>query len=112
MLTGGVLPTDGQSGMTDLVDEDELPAPSRSGRWRAVALATLHIVPPVISVGCAIVAGYFAFATTSKKPPADMAALAVSIMKSGDASPELRDWAADVLGIQTDIGMPVKTAQQ
>ena len=98
--------------MTDLVDEDELPAPSRSGRWRAIALTTLHIVPPVISVGCAIMAGYFAFATASKKPPADMAALAVSIMKSGDASPELRDWAAEVLGIQTDIGMPVKTAQQ
>ena len=98
--------------MTDFVDDDELPRPSRSGRWRAIALAAFQIVPPVISIGCAIVAGYFAFATTSKKPPADMAALAVSIMKSGDASPELRDWAADVLGIQTDIGMPAKTAQQ
>ncbi|ESY03874.1 hypothetical protein X753_21155 [Mesorhizobium sp. LNJC399B00] len=49
---------------------------------------------------------------SNNKPPADMAALAVSIMKSDDASPELRDWAADVLGIQTDIGMPAKTAQQ
>jgi hypothetical protein len=98
--------------MTDLVDEDELPAPSRSGRWRAMALATLQIVPPVISVGCAIMAGYFTYATSHNKPPADMAALALSIMKSGDASPELRDWAADVLGIQTDIGMPAKTAQQ
>ena len=98
--------------MVDLVDEDEVPAPGRSGGWRVIALTTLQIVPPVISVGCAIMAGYFAFATSSKKPPADMAALAVSIMKSGDASPELRDWAADVLGIQTDIGMPTKTAQQ
>ena len=98
--------------MVDLVDEDEVPAPGPPKRWHAMALATLQIVPPVISIGCAIVAGYFAFATTSKKPPADMAALAVSIMKSGDASPELRDWAADVLGIQTDIGMPAKTAQQ
>jgi hypothetical protein len=98
--------------MTDLVDEDELPAPSRSGRWRVIALATLHIVPPVVSIGCAIMAGYFTYVTSITKPPADMAALAVSIMKSGDASPELRDWAADVLGIQTDIGMPAKTAQQ
>ncbi|MES0129820.1 hypothetical protein [Mesorhizobium sp. M0029] len=57
-------------------------------------------------------AGYFTYVTSHNKPPADMAALAVWIMKSGDASPELRDWAAGVLGIQTDIGMPAKTAQQ
>ncbi|MBA1143793.1 hypothetical protein [Mesorhizobium neociceri] len=59
-------------------------------------------------------AGYFTYVAShsNNKPPPDMAALAVSIMKSGDASPELRDWAADVLGIQTDIGMPAKTAQQ
>ncbi|ESW68337.1 hypothetical protein NKI32_17470 [Mesorhizobium sp. M0761] len=42
-------------------------------------------------------AGYFTYVTSHNKPPADMAALAVSIMKSGDASPELRDWAAGVL---------------
>ncbi|TRC90874.1 MULTISPECIES: hypothetical protein [unclassified Mesorhizobium] len=96
--------------MVDL--EDEVPAPSRSGAWRTIALTTLQIVPPVISVGCAIMAGYFTYVTSNTKPPADMAALAMSIMKSGDASPELRDWAADVLGIQTDIGMPAKTAQQ
>lgn len=57
-------------------------------------------------------AGYFTYVTSHNKPPADVAALAVSIMKSGDASPELRDWAADVLGIQTDIQMPAKTAQR
>ncbi len=96
--------------MTDLLDEDELPSPPK--RWRAIALATLQIVPPVISVGCAIMAGYFTYVTSHNKPPADMAALAVSIMKSGDASPELRDWAADVLGIETDIGMPAKSVQQ
>jgi len=98
--------------MTDLLDEDELPTPSSPKRWRAIGLATLQIVPPVISVGCAIMAGYFTYVTSHNKPPADMAALAVSIMKSGEASPELRNWAADVLGIQTDIGMPAKTAQQ
>ncbi|MGX5843735.1 hypothetical protein ACWGTI_23740 [Mesorhizobium sp. ArgA1] len=96
--------------MTDLLDEDELPKPGPPKRWRAITLAT--IVPPVISIGCAIMAGYFTYVTSHNKPPADMAALAVSIMKSSDSSPELRDWAADVLGIQTDIGMPTKTAQQ
>jgi hypothetical protein len=32
-----------------------------------------------------------------------MSTLAVSILKSGDASPEMRDWATSALGIQTDI---------
>ncbi|ESW74455.1 hypothetical protein X773_26760 [Mesorhizobium sp. LSJC285A00] len=54
----------------------------------------------------------FRLCDRQQKTAVDMAALAVSIMKSGDASPEMRDWAADVLGIQTDIEMPAKTAQQ
>ena len=57
-------------------------------------------------------AGYFTYMTANKKPPADMATLAVSIIKSDNASPEMRDWAADVLGIQTDIRMPAKSIQQ
>ncbi|MER9136870.1 hypothetical protein NKI20_11240 [Mesorhizobium sp. M0830] len=48
----------------------------------------------------------------NQKPPADMAALAVSILKSSDASPEMREWASDAIGIQNDIGMPAKSVQQ
>ncbi|ESY72496.1 hypothetical protein NKJ90_01070 [Mesorhizobium sp. M0051] len=48
----------------------------------------------------------------NQKSPADMAALAVSILKSSDASPEMREWASDARGIQNDIGMPAKSVQQ
>ncbi|MER9334956.1 hypothetical protein NKJ06_13280 [Mesorhizobium sp. M0293] len=53
-----------------------------------------------------------AYMAANQKPPADMAALAVSILKSSDASPEMREWAADAVGIQNDIGMPAKAVQQ
>ena len=98
--------------MTDVTDEDQLPGPGPSRRWPAIALATLRFAPPLISAACAILAGYFTYAAANHKPPADVAALAVSILKSSDASPEMRDWAADALGIQSDIGMPTKSIQK
>ncbi|MET2832118.1 hypothetical protein [Mesorhizobium shangrilense] len=98
--------------MTDLIDEDELPKTIPSKRWRTLALTTTQFVPPIISIGCAMAVGYFAYAVSNQKPPADIAALAVSILKSSDASPEMRDWAADALGIQTDIPMPAKSIRQ
>jgi hypothetical protein len=98
--------------MTDVVDEDEIPKTSLARRWRAIALTAIQFAPPIISIGCAIVVGYFTYMVANQKPPADMAALAVLILKSGDASPEMRDWAADALGIQTDIRMPAKSIQQ
>src|SRR5882724_5513954 len=92
----------GRTALTDLADEgDELPKTSPYGRWRAIALTAMQFVPPAVSIGCAITVGYLAHMVASQKPPADMAALAVSIMKSSDASPEMRDWAADALGIQS-----------
>lgn len=47
--------------------------------------------------------GYLTYVVANKPAPADMSTLAVSILKSGDASPEMRDWATSALGIQTDI---------
>ncbi|UVK45779.1 hypothetical protein BPNPMPFG_001351 [Mesorhizobium sp. AR07] len=98
--------------MTDLVDGDDVPKSSPSKRWRAIALAATQFIPSIISIGCAVAVGYFAYAAANQKPPADMAALAVSILKSSDASPEMREWAADAIGIQTEIGMRAKTIQQ
>jgi hypothetical protein len=98
--------------MTDLDDDDDVPKPSPSKRWRIIALKTVQFVPPVISIGCAVTVGYFVYMAANQKPPADMAALAVSILKSSDASPEMREWAADAIGIQNDIGMPAKSIRQ
>jgi hypothetical protein len=98
--------------MTELIDEDELPKARPTARWRAIALAAIQFVPPAVSIGCAVLAGYFTYRGADQKPPADVAALAMSILKSGDASPEMKDWAAEALGIQTDIRMPAKFIQQ
>ncbi|MEP6565215.1 MAG: hypothetical protein ABJB10_08740 [Mesorhizobium sp.] len=101
--------------MIDLADEDETPKTGTHKRWRSITLTTIQVVPPIISIGCAVMAGYFTYLTAltaNKTPPADVATLAVSIMKSGNTSPEMRDWAADVLGIQTDIRMPAKSIRQ
>ncbi|MCZ8548601.1 hypothetical protein OOJ09_30955 [Mesorhizobium qingshengii] len=98
--------------MTDLVDVDELPKTGSSERWRTIALTTIRFGPPIISIVCAIMAGYFTSMTAKPRLPADIAALAVSILKSGDAPVEMRDWAADALGIQTDIAMPAKSIRQ
>lgn len=99
--------------MTELIDdEDVLPKIHPTARWRAVALTAIQFAPPAISIGCAILAGYFTYRGANQKPPADVAALAVSILRSGDASPEMRDWATEALGIQTDIRMPARFVQQ
>lgn len=71
--------------------------------------------PSIVSIGCALAAGYFTYRTANAKPPADTLTLAVSILKSRDASPEMRSWAAGALGIQTDLPLTVgsiKPAQQ
>ncbi|MER8570628.1 hypothetical protein NKH19_00765 [Mesorhizobium sp. M1338] len=98
--------------MTDLDDEADVAKPSPSKRCRTIVLKTVQFVSPAISIGCAATVGYFAYMDANQKPPADMAALAVSILKSSDASPEMREWASDAIGIQNDIGMPAKSIQQ
>lgn len=67
---------------------------------------------PVVSIGCAIVVGYFTYVAANQKPPEDMASLAISILKSGDASPEMRTWATGVLRFQTGISMPARINPQ
>lgn len=47
------------------------------------------------------------YVTAATKPPANISTLAISILKSQDASPEMRDWAVGALGIQADIPMTV-----
>lgn len=98
--------------MTDLVDVDEFPKSGSSGRWPNIELTTIRVVPPIISIVCAIVAGYLTSMIAKPKPPADIAALAVSVLKSGDAPAAMQDWAADALGIQTAIPMPAKSIRQ
>lgn len=93
--------------MTDLDDEEDIPQIARPQRWRLIAPAAAKFAPPVISVGCAMLAGYFAYVVTNTKPPANISQLAISILKSGDAPREMRTWAAGALGIPTDIPMTV-----
>jgi hypothetical protein len=93
--------------MTDLDDEEELPQAVPPRRWGLIVISAAKFAPPVISIGSAMLAGYFAYAVTTAKPPANISQLAISILKSGDASPEMRDWATDALGISTDIPMTV-----
>jgi len=93
--------------MNDLADEDDIPQVAQSRRWRPIGLAALKFAPSVISVGCAMLAGYFAYVATNTRPPANISQLAISILKSEDAPREMRTWAAGALGIQTDIPMTV-----
>lgn len=93
--------------MTDR-DEDELPKPNLLQRGRSIARVTMLLASPIVSIGCAMVVGYFTFMTANQKPPEDMASLAISILKSSDASPEMRSWATGVLRIQTGIPMPAR----
>jgi hypothetical protein len=93
--------------MTDLDDEEELSQIVPPQRWRLIANAAARFAPPAISIGCAMLAGHFAYVATNAKPPANISRLAISILKSGDASPEMRTWATDALGISTDIPMTV-----
>ncbi|KQU76147.1 hypothetical protein ASC75_00485 [Aminobacter sp. DSM 101952] len=98
--------------MTDQIDEDDVPKPVLLQRCRLIARATMLFAPPVVSVGCAIVVGYITYVTSTKEPPADISTLAISILKSGDASPEMRAWATGALGIRTDMPMSVGSIRQ
>lgn len=92
-------------GMTDLDDDEELPKPALLQRCQAMVRPTLVFASPIVAMICAVLAGYFSYSVFNTKPPADMSRLAMSILKSGDASPEMREWATDALGIQTDISL-------
>ena len=91
--------------MIDL-DEDEVP-PKRDllERCLPVVWTATRLTPTIISIGCAVAAGYFSHAILNAKPPPDMSKLAISILRSSDVSPELRDWATSVLKIPTDISL-------
>lgn len=93
--------------MTDLDDDDddddELLKPNLFQRCRSILPAIARFAPPIISIGCTFMVGYFTYGVAHKPPLADMSTLAISILKSGDASPEMREWAKSALGIQTDI---------
>jgi hypothetical protein len=89
--------------MTDLDDEDVSAKPSIFHRCLPVARKAVTLLPSIISIGCAVAAGYFSYVASHEQPPADMSKLAISILKSDDTSPEMRDWATAALGIQTDV---------
>lgn len=91
--------------MTGAFDPASLKTSSRFHRLRSLAWTLLVITVPLASLGGATAAGYFSYVIANTKPNADMIKLAVSILRSGDASPEMRGWATEVLGIQTSIPM-------
>lgn len=88
--------------MADLVDDEDVQV-DLFQHWQKVVRAIVQFAPPAVSIGCAVMVGYLTYVVANKPAPADMSTLAVSILKSGDASPEMRDWATSALGIQTDI---------
>jgi hypothetical protein len=94
--------------MDDLAD-DELPQVAPVRRWALAAHASATIMAPIVSIACAIVAGYFTYAAAHMNPPGDISSLAVSILRSKDAPPEMRTWARGALGISSDIPMQVGT---
>lgn len=96
--------------MTGLEDED-VPSPNPPSllqRSRSIAWTTLQIASPVFSLGCAVLIGYFTYSAATRPPPEDMSSLAISILKSGEASPEMRAWATGVLGLRAELSMPVR----
>jgi hypothetical protein len=93
--------------MIDLVENEQLPQPYPLQRWRSIARAAITYGPSIASIGCALAAGYFSYRAANAKPPTDTMALAISILKSPDTPSEMRAWAANALGIQTDL--PVTT---
>ena len=95
--------------MAELTDEDDLETPPAASRWKWLALVAARAVPSAVSIGCAAMAGYFTYLVINTEPPGDLSKLAVSILQSPDASPQMRAWAATALGIQSDIPMDVST---
>lgn len=93
--------------MTDPVEDEDLPRPTLLQRWRPIVRAAITFGPSIISIVCALTAGYFTYRTMNARPTADTLTLAVSILKSPDTSPEMRSWAAEALGIQTDLPITV-----
>jgi hypothetical protein len=92
--------------MTD-IEEDEGPIkPPLLERCRAMVRPALLFASPIVALICAMLAGYFSYMVFHTKPPADMSKLAISILKSSDTSPEMREWATGALGIQTDVPLP------
>lgn len=98
--------------MTDLEHDDEIPKQSLLQRSRSIAWVALLIVSPIVSVGCAVLVGYFTHIAANQKPPEDVSSLAISILKSDEASPEIRSWAKGVLGLRTDVPMPISLVSQ
>ena len=88
--------------MIDAFDPAPLDGSRRFHRWRSLTWTLLVVALPLASIGGATAAGYFSYVIANTKPNADTTKLAVSILKSGDASPEMRVWATEVLGIPTD----------
>lgn len=92
--------------MIDIADDEIL----RKGRVHRLQKSLRHtalIASPVICIGCAVAVGYFAHAVINAKPVPDISKLAVSILKSADASPEMQDWAFETLGIQTHTPLAI-----
>lgn len=98
--------------MTDLDNEDELPRQGLLHRSRPIAWVVLLVVSPLVSIGCAILVGYFTHIAANQKPPEDVSSLAISILKSDEASPEMRSWAKGVIGLRTDVPMPIRLTSQ
>lgn len=87
------------SGMTDVMN-DELPRSTVSQRFWAVTRSTILFASPIISVGCAVIVGCLVYEAVNRPAPADVSALAISILRSANASPEMKDWATGALGLQ------------
>lgn len=88
--------------MTD-IDDDGILKPSFLHRCRAIAWPTIVFASPAVSLACALTVFYFTYTAVNRTPPADVSLLAVSILKSNDASPEMKSWATKALGIYTEI---------
>lgn len=89
--------------MNSLVDEVEPSTFSLGSRWLPFARVTVKVIPPIVSIGCAAVATYFGYVVVNTQPPEDLSRLAVSILKSDEAPPEMRAWAINALGIASHV---------
>ncbi|RUM96315.1 hypothetical protein EET67_18365 [Pseudaminobacter arsenicus] len=84
--------------MTD-IDDDEIPKSTLLQRCKAVVCPMLLFASPIVSMGCAVMVGYFTYLTINRPPPADVSTLAISILRSDNVSPEMQDWATGALGL-------------